>query len=162
MSNGIMHSAWFKRTLAVIVIVSMLGISIGVWYWSGKPEVDEVAVQKAQELFDLARDAGLLQEVEDEAAFVDDLAQVYGSDGGYGVEVAESSLAEAVLTYDLARTGEVAQRPIIADPKFIEFQLLVMKVYRPELYRDKVLPYIKGLKLEGEIPAWLKADLEQA
>ena len=159
MSKGIMRSAWPRWTLAIVVIVSMLGLSVGIWYWSGKPEVDEEAEQRAQELFDLARGAGMLQQVEDEAAFVNDMAQIYGNDGGYGVELARGTLAEAALTYDLARTGEVTSRPIIAEPRFIEFQLLVMKVYSPDVYRDKILPFIRDMKLEGELPAWLQEDL---
>ncbi|MEW6554068.1 MAG: hypothetical protein AB1384_07265 [Actinomycetota bacterium] len=160
MSGSIMKKKWFKWTVSVIVILSMLGLSVGVWYWIGKPKVNEEAQDKAQELFDLAREAGLLQEVEDEAAFVDDLAQVFGDDGGYAVEVVEGNLAEAVLSYDQARTGEVTQRPIIAEPEWIEFQLLVIKVYNPELYVDKVLPYIRDMDFQGELPAWLQEDLE--
>jgi hypothetical protein len=160
MSGSIMEKKWLRWTVSIVVILSMLGLSVGIWYWTGKPDVNEEAEEKAQELFDLARDAGLLQQVEDEAAFVDDLAQVFGDDGGYAVEIVEGNLAEATLTYDQARTGEVTQRPIIAEPGFIEFQLLVIKVYRPDLYVDKVLPYIRDMDFEGELPAWLQEDLE--
>jgi hypothetical protein len=161
MSGSIMEKKWLRWTVSIVVILSMLGLSVGIWYWIGKPEVNDEAEEKAQELFDLAREAGLLQQVEDEAAFVEDLAQVFGDDGGYAVEVVEGNLAEAASTYDQARTGEVTQRPIIAEPKFIEFQLLVIKVYRPELYEDKVLPYIRDMEFEGDLPTWLQEDLAQ-
>ncbi len=160
MSGSIMEKKWLRWTVTIIVMLSMFGLSVGIWYWIGKPTVNDEAEERAQELFDLAREAGLLQQVEDEAAFVEDLAQVFGDDGGYAVEVVEGNLAETAVTYDQARTGEVTQRPIIAEPRFIEFQLLVIKVYRPELYVDKVLPYIRNMDFEGELPAWLQEDLE--
>jgi predicted negative regulator of RcsB-dependent stress response len=160
MSGDIMRKRWFKWAVAVVIIVALMVVSVVVWDAWGKPEVNKEAENKAQELFDLAQDAGMLQQVDDEAAFVEDMTQVYGDNGGYGVELAESALAKAYLVINLAETGEVTQRSIIANPKFLEFQLLVMKVYRPDAYRDKILPYIKGLKFEGELPAWLQKDLQ--
>ncbi|OFW56541.1 MAG: hypothetical protein A2V52_07500 [Actinobacteria bacterium RBG_19FT_COMBO_54_7] len=144
---------WFRWSIAAVIILALLVLSIVVWNAIGKPKVDASAELKAKQLYDLATSAGL------DVPSVETLVNIYGNDGGYGVEVAEGTLAKAVLTYNLARTGEVTQRPIIADPKFLQFQLLVIKVYRPTLYRDTVLPYIKGLNFDQELPAWLQADL---
>jgi len=160
MSDGILSRKWFKWTAAIAIVVALLVISLVVWNAWGKPKVNDEAKRKAQELFDLAREAGLLEQVKDEPAFVEDLAQVFGADGGYGVKGAEGALARAYLVYNLAETGEITQRSIIADPKSLEFQLLVMKVYRPDAYQDKILPYIRDLKFEGEFPAWLQEDLQ--
>lgn len=163
MSGGITSKPWIRWTLVVIVVASLLALTVLPWYLWGKPEVEDTAQQKAQDVFDLARQSDLLLNVTDEAAFVDNLAQVYGEDGGYAVRVAESDLREAALLYTNVNTGEVLQRPTIAQAKYILYSLIVMKIYRPDLYEEKILPFIKNLKIQDDskFPDWLKDDLAQ-
>ncbi len=157
MSEGIMRSAWFKWTMVIIIIVGMMGLSVGVWYWSGKPKVNAEAKSKAQELYDLSKQYGITVPA-DEAKTVDTFAEIYGGDGGYGVDIARSNLRAASLYFEFGQTGVVNQRPNIVDPKFLEFQVLVLKVYRPDLY-DNVLRYVGSREYyEKELPQWIVDD----
>ena len=148
---------WVKWTLVVIVIVALLGLSILPWYYWGKPDVNAESQQKAQELHDLAVQNGL------NVPSVDTLEQIYGSDGGYGVQVASGFLKESALLYTNSSTGEIVDRPTLAEAKHIAYSLLVMKVYAPDVYWNDILPYIKDLKIqnEDELPDWLRQDLDQ-
>ena len=157
MSEGIMGKRWFKWTLAVVIIVAVLVLAAVVWHLWGKPDVNSESRLKAEELYNMAVAEGL------NVPPVDTLERIYGTDGGYGIEIADSSLREASLLYTNAGTGEIVKRPSIAEARLIEFQLMVLKVYRPALYWDKVLPYIKTLKFrdESKVPEWLRKDLAQ-
>lgn len=157
MSEGIMGKPWLRWTLVVIVVVSLLALTVVPWYLWGKPETNSESRQRAQELYGLATESGM------NVPPVDTLEQIYGTDGGYGVQVAESYLRESVLLHTDASTGEIVHRPSLAQARYIGYSLLVLRVYNPELYWDKVLPFIKGLKVEdeSEYPAWLKDDLAQ-
>lgn len=157
MSDGIMRSTRFKWTVAIVLIVCLMGLSVGVWYWSGKPEVSTEAKSKAQELYDLAEQYGIPVPA-DEARTVDTFAEIYGENGGYGVELARSNLRAAVLYHEFGQTGMVNQRPNIVNPEFLAFQVLVLKVYRPDIY-DDVLRYVGSRKYyENKLPQWMLDD----
>jgi hypothetical protein len=157
MSGGITSKPWLRWTLVVIVVASLLALTVLPWYMWGKPETNSESRQKAQELYDLATQSGM------NVPSVDTLEQIYGTDGGYAAETAEGYLRESALLYTNVNTGEVLQRPTIAQAKYLGYSLLVMKVYRPDFYWDKALPFISDLKVqhEDEYPTWLKDDLAQ-
>ncbi|RJP34780.1 MAG: hypothetical protein C4536_02260 [Actinobacteria bacterium] len=157
MSGGIIHAKWFRWTLAAVIVLALMALSAVVWNAWGKPEVNTEAIRKAQKLYDLAVEYGM-DVPEDEAKTVDLWAEIYGSDGGYGVEVAEGSLRSAALYFEFSQTGVVNQRPHIIDPDFLEFQVLVLKVYRPDLY-EEVLRYVGSRDYyENKLPQWMLDD----
>jgi hypothetical protein len=155
--SGITSARWFRWTLVVVLVTMLLAATMVPWYLWGKPKTDATSQQKAQELYGLATQSGM------NVPSVNTLEQIYGTDGGYGAEVAQSSLREASLLYTNSSTGEIVKRPSLAQAKYIAYSVLVLKVYRPDLYWDTVLPYIKGLKVQDEskYPDWLKEDLAQ-
>jgi len=157
MNGGILHAAWFRWTLAIVIILALMALSLVVWNEWGKPKVSTEAIRKAQKLYDLAQQYGM-HIPEDEAKTVDTWAEIYGEEGGYSIRVAESSLRAAALFFEFGQTGVVNQRPGIVDPDFLEFQVLLLKVYRPDLYED-VLRYVGSREYyENKLPQWMLDD----
>jgi hypothetical protein len=124
--------------LGVAIVLILAGLAIVVWH---KPIVNARAHKKAQELHDLVTAAGL------NPPSVETLANIYGADGGATADTASGDIARALLALNIGRTGEVNQRSILIDPRLLEFEWLVLKVYRPDV-AAKYQKFVKSLKLE--------------
>ncbi|MFH1150770.1 MAG: hypothetical protein V1748_09900 [Actinomycetota bacterium] len=135
------RSTWFRWVIAIVIIALLCGLAAVIWK---RPLRNARARQKAQELHDRAEALGF------PVPSVETLAGLYGVDGGATAETANSDISRAMLAYNIGRSGEVNQRPNIIDPRLLEFEWLVLQVYRPEeaaKYKD----FIDSLKLEETI-----------
>jgi Tfp pilus assembly protein FimT len=109
--------------LAVITLAGVLAFSRGV--------NDAQAQNKANELIDA------LTEVGARTPDVDQVARVLGDDGGATCENPNEALSRAVLLSQLTNgaTGP-GQRPVIADSRVVQGQLLIIQVYCPDELDD--------------------------
>ena len=131
---------WFKWVVAIVVLAALMGLAVLVWR---KPRVNASAQKKAQELYDKAKAKGFSMPPEKEA--VDAFKNLYGTDGGATADTADSDIARALLALNVNRSGEVNQRPGIIDRRLLEFEWLVLQVYRPD-EAAKYKEYIDSLK----------------
>lgn len=131
---------WFKWVIGIVIIAVLAGLAVLVWH---KPLVNARARKKAQELYDKAKDKGFSMLPEKDA--VDAFKNLYGTDGGATADTADSDISRALLTLNVSRTGEVNQRPGIIDRRLLEFEWLVLQVYRPK-EAAKYKKYIDSLK----------------
>ena len=109
--------------LAVITLAGVLAFSRGV--------NDAQAQNKANELIDA------LTEVGARTPDVDQVARVLGDDGGATCENPNEALSRAVLLSQLTNgaTGP-GQRPVIADSRVVQGQLLIIQIYCPDELDD--------------------------
>ena len=109
--------------LAVITLAGVLAFSRGV--------NDAQAQNKANELVDA------LTEVGARTPDVDQVARVLGDDGGATCENPNEALSRAVLLSQLTNgaTGP-GQRPVIADSRVVQGQLLIIQIYCPDELDD--------------------------
>ncbi len=109
--------------LAVITLAGVLAFSRGV--------NDAQAQNKANEL------VNALTEVGARTPDVDQVARVLGDDGGATCENPNEALSRAVLLSQLTNgaTGP-GQRPVIADSRVVQGQLLIIQVYCPDELDD--------------------------
>lgn len=125
---GFMSTAWFKWTaaIAIIAIVSVLGMVV----WQ-EPKQNAEAEKMAQQLYDLAVEEGFKFPSEDKT--VDAFKMMFGDDGGAAADTADSDIAQAQLADSVdTSTGEINQRPGPIDVRILEFESLVLEVYRPD------------------------------
>lgn len=125
---GIMHAEWFKWTAAIVIIAIVALAGAVIWR---EPKVNAEAEKKAQQLYELAIDEGFSLPSEKDA--VDGFKLLFGTDGGAAANTADSNIAQAQLadTVDPS-TGEINQRPGPIDQRILQFESLVLEVYRPE------------------------------
>lgn len=109
--------------LAVITLAGVLAFSRGV--------NDAQAQNKANELINA------LTEVGARTPDVDQVARVLGDDGGATCENPNEALSRAVLLSQLTNgaTGP-GQRPVIADSRVVQGQLLIIQIYCPDELDD--------------------------
>ncbi len=109
--------------LAVITLAGVLAFSRGV--------NDAQAQNKANEL------VNALTEVGARTPDVDQVARVLGDDGGATCENPNEALSRAVLLSQLTNgaTGP-GQRPVIADSRVVQGQLLIIEIYCPDELDD--------------------------
>ena len=109
--------------LAVITLAGVLAFSRGV--------NDAQAQNKANELINA------LTEVGARTPDVDQVARVLGDDGGATCENPNEALSRAVLLSQLTNgaTGP-GQRPVIADSRVVQGQLLIIEIYCPDELDD--------------------------
>ena len=109
--------------LAVITLAGVLAFSRGV--------NDAQAQNKANEL------VNALTEVGARTPDVDQVARVLGDDGGATCENPNEALSRAVLLSQLTNgaTGP-GQRPVIADSRVVQGQLLIIQIYCPDELDD--------------------------
>lgn len=142
MSEPLTSKLWFKWVIAVLIIGILGAIATVVWK---RQEVNAEALQKAQALHDRAEALGF------NVPSVKTLARLLGTDGGPLCETADGHLNQALLAYNMGRTGEVNQRSVITDPRLLEFERLVLEVYCPEKV-DEFNDFVNGLKLDKTLP----------
>lgn len=135
------RTTWFGWVVAIVIIALLCGLAVLIWK---RPLRNARAREKAEELHDRAEALGF--PVPD----VKTLVSLYGVDGGATAETANSDIARAMLASSIGRSGEVNQRPNIIDPRLLEFEYLVLQVYRPEV-AEKYKDFIDSLKLEETI-----------
>ena len=109
--------------LGVITLAGVLAFSRGV--------NDAQAQNKANELINA------LTEVGARTPDVDQVARVLGDDGGATCENPNEALSRAVLLSQLTNgaTGP-GQRPVIADSRVVQGQLLIIQIYCPDELDD--------------------------
>ena len=109
--------------LAVVTLAGVLAFSRGV--------NDAQAQNKANELINA------LTEVGARTPDVDQVARVLGDDGGATCENPNEALSRAVLLSQLTNgaTGP-GQRPVIADSRVVQGQLLIIQIYCPDELDD--------------------------
>ena len=121
--------------LAVITLAGVLAFSRGV--------NDAQAQNKANEL------VNALTEVGARTPDVDQVARVLGDDGGATCENPNEALSRAVLLSQLTNgaTGP-GQRPVIADSRVVQGQLLIIQIYCPDEL-DDFKDFVGDLKTDG-------------
>ena len=121
--------------LAVITLAGVLAFSRGV--------NDAQAQNKANELINA------LTEVGARTPDVDQVARVLGDDGGATCENPNEALSRAVLLSQLTNgaTGP-GQRPVIADSRVVQGQLLIIQIYCPDEL-DDFKDFVGDLKTDG-------------
>lgn len=134
------HTRWFYWVVAIAIVLLLGGLLYLVW---NRPVKSAVARKKAQQLYDLAKAEGFTMMSEKQT--VESFERLFGADGGPVAKTAGGSLPRAMLAYNLNRTGEVNQRPGIIDERLLEFEYLVLQVYRPDL-APQFKDYMDGLK----------------
>jgi hypothetical protein len=136
---------WFHWVVAIAVLAVLIGLSIVVWH---KPLVNATAQTKAQELYNKAKAQGFRMPPEKET--LEDFKNLYGTDGGATADTAESDISRALMSLNIDRSGEVNQRPGIIDRRLLEFEWLVLQVYRPD-EAAKYQKYVDSLKNENTL-----------
>lgn len=142
MSEPLTSKLWFKWVIAVLIIGILGALATVVWK---RQVVNAESLQKAQELHDKAEALGF------NVPSVKTLARLFGTDGGPLCETADGHLTQALLAYNMSRTGEVNQRSAIIDKRLLEFEELVLEVYCPEKL-DEFREFVDRLKLERTLP----------
>lgn len=108
------------------VVLAVLGVIIIVMFMSARQTVE--AEEKAEELIQNLEDAGV-----DVSMTPDQLAKVFGDDGGAVCANPNDALSRAILFDRIANgAGGPGMRPIITDERFLQGQVLIMEVYCPE------------------------------
>ncbi|MHB8895958.1 MAG: hypothetical protein ACYC99_12400 [Candidatus Geothermincolia bacterium] len=130
------NKTWFRWVAAIVLILALMAVSVIIWR---RPIVNAISRKKAQELHDLATAKGF------KVPSVETLANIYGTDGGATAATADSDIARALLAMNINRSGEVNQRSSIIDRRLLEFEYLVLTVYRPG-EAAKFKAYYEGLK----------------
>jgi hypothetical protein len=109
--------------LAVVTLAGVLAFSRGV--------DDAQAQNKATELIDR------LTEVGARTPDVDQVARVLGDDGGATCENPNEALSRAVLLSQLTNGASgPGARPVIADSRVVQGQLLIIEIYCPDELDD--------------------------
>ena len=108
------------------VVLAVLGVIIVVMFMSASQTVE--AEEKAQELIQNLEDAGV-----NVSMTPDQLAKVFGDDGGAVCANPNDALSRAVLFDRIANgAGGPGIRPVITDERFLQGQVLIMEVYCPD------------------------------
>ena len=123
---------WLYWVIGAVVVVLAI---IGLIAYSGEKE-DQEAQDKAQELTQKFEAAGL-RTPEDQDIFVRSL----GTDGGAVCDNPGNALGRALLFDNLTNGASfVGRRPVIADSRVVQGELLILDTYCPETveeFRDK-------------------------
>ena len=116
----------FIAVLVLLGVVTLAGVLA-----FGRGVDDAQAQNKANELVDA------LTEVGARTPDVDQVARVLGDDGGATCEDPNEALSRAVLLSQLTNgaTGP-GQRPVIADSRVVQGQLLIIEIYCPDELDD--------------------------
>jgi hypothetical protein len=127
--NGLGIIYWVLAGIVLVLIV------IGLIAYSGAKE-DQEARDKAAELTRKLEEAGLRAPRDQ-----DIIVRSLGTDGGAVCDNPASALGRA-LAFDQLTNGasQVGRRPIIADPRLIQGEALIIETYCPdelEEFRDK-------------------------
>jgi len=121
--------------LGVITLAGVLAFSRGI--------NDAQAQNKATELVDR------LTEVGARTPDVDQVARVLGDDGGATCENPNDALSRAILLSQLTNGASgPGARPVIADSRVVQGQLLIIDIYCPDEL-DDFKAFVDDLKTDG-------------
>jgi len=131
MTTPLESETWRERKtiyiVAAIVVVALTVAGLAVWN-SGKSS--RQAEEKANPLIAAIEASG------GQAPSQDQIVRVYGNDGGAACAPVPG-LSKAILLAQLVNgAGGPGIRPVIADRRFVQGQLLVLKIYCPEQLPD--------------------------
>lgn len=111
--------------IAVAVAIGVLMV-IGLIFYSSA-EATREAEQKADQLIAALEDAGA------RAPDRDQIVRVLGDDGGAVCENPNESLSRSILLAQLANgAAGPGARPVIADSRVVQGQLLIIEIYCPD------------------------------
>jgi Tfp pilus assembly protein FimT len=117
-------------TYIVIAVVVAALMVIGLFTYSSAKSTQQ-AEDKADELIAAIEDAGAT------APSKDQIVRVLGDDGGATCADPNESLTKAILLSQLANgAAGPGARPVIADSRAVQGQLLIIKVYCPDELED--------------------------
>ncbi len=126
------HRGMFWAIGIGVVVLAVVGLIT-----FGAQKSDQEAQQKAQELTQKFRAAGLPVPSDQEA-----IARQLGSDGGYVCYDPGSALGRAILYDQIANGADfVGRRPVIADTKILKGEVLILQTYCPDKlpqFQDRV------------------------
>ena len=130
--NWIYITAWIL--LGILVVVALIT-------FSSARETRE-AQEKADQLIAALEDAGATAPTQDQ------IVRVLGDDGGATCENPNDALSRAILLAQLTNgaTGP-GSRPVIADSRVFQGQLLIIEIYCPEEL-DDFQEYVEDLKTD--------------
>lgn len=133
---------WMYWVLGAILIILAI---IGLITYSGEKK-DQESQQKAAELIEKFRTAGFPVPEDD-----DIIIKTLGDDGGPVCDDPGGSLRKAVLFDQLANgASHVGRRPVIADPRIVQGQILIMETYCPDEL-ENVRDDLEDLKTDDTI-----------
>ena len=117
-------------TYIVIAVVVAALMVIGLFTYSSAKSTQQ-AEDKADELIAAIEDAGAT------APEKDQIVRVLGDDGGATCTDPNESLTKAILLSQLANgAAGPGARPVIADSRVVQGQLLIIQVYCPDELED--------------------------
>jgi Tfp pilus assembly protein FimT len=118
---------WIYITSCVILVV----LAVGALVAFRNVREDKKAQDKADELISAIEDTGATAPTKDQ------IVRVLGDDGGATCEDPNAALNRAVLLSQLSNgSGGPGTRPVIADSKVFQGQLMIIKVYCPDELKD--------------------------
>jgi hypothetical protein len=121
-----------RRTLYIVIAVVLVALMvIGlITYRAGKPERE--AEDKADQLITALQEAGA-----EHVPSKDQIVGVLGNDGGAACADPTKALTKSILLSMLYNgAGGPGARPIIADSKVLQGQLLIIEIYCPDHLPD--------------------------
>lgn len=134
-------SAPNMRPIYWIIAVAVVALAIFGVVAYDQAQDDEEARAKAQQLTQKLQQGGLV--VPDQDTIVASL----GNDGGAVCENPANALGKAILADQLTNgASHVGRRPVIADSRFVEGELLILQTYCPEEaqeFKDEVVDALK-------------------
>ncbi|WP_137875762.1 hypothetical protein [Rhodococcus sp. Q] len=134
-----------RATLYISVGVIILVLLIIALLTYSAADSSRQAEEKADQLTSELQAAGLT------APSHDQIIRVLGDDGGAVCENPNGSLSRATLAAQLANgSGGPGTRPVIADSRLLQGQLLVIKTYCPDELAD-FQQYVDELKTAGVV-----------
>jgi hypothetical protein len=133
---------WIYWVIGAILVVLAI---IGLFAYSGEKK-DQESQQKAAELIAKFRAAGLPVPHDDDV-----IIHTLGDDGGPVCDDPQGSLRKAVLFDQLTNGASfVGKRPIIADPRLVQGELLILETYCPDEL-EEVRDDLEDLKTDDTI-----------
>ena len=115
--------------IAVAIAIGVLMVTGLVFYRSA--EATREAEQKADQLIAALEDAGARTPDRDQ------IVRVLGDDGGATCANPNDSLSRAILLSQLANgAAGTGARPVIADSRVVQGQLLIIEIYCPDELED--------------------------
>lgn len=118
------HPVWLYVVIVVLIVVLA---AWGLGAYRGHKN-DQQAKAKAGQLQEALQNAGL-----ETYASIDQIARLYGTDGGAACDTPGKALADAMLKAQLVNgAGGPSARPVKVARETLAGQLLVIKVYCPD------------------------------
>ncbi len=133
-----MRIAW---GILALIVIAMVAVSLA---WESGDGADARAQELAADLVASLDEAGLQAPDEDVAA------RVYGTTGGIGCKVTDANALRSLNALNLKGTGEVTSRSSFIDPRFVQFERIVLETYCPDRV-DEFDDFVDGLRLRNTL-----------